>query len=237
MTKIDKLMLSIASCALLANYTNAQEENSTQKINDVTVTAQRAEQSLSTISKSVSVIENETIERRQSTNIPQLMDQEPGVSFAPDGMQSGQVVIRGFSTQNFRAPLFINGDRFRGRNTLEYTLLDPNQVERIEIIRGPASSLYGTDSFGGIINVITKRATGDVNAPFHMTDSYYKTEYQSANEGFANRLQLGGVGDGFDILLGLNYRDGNNYESAEGIIPNSDYRSRVWFKVRLYTCR
>jgi hemoglobin/transferrin/lactoferrin receptor protein len=226
MNKTKQLMFSFIASSLLVSCVNAEQISNTKKIDEVTVTAQRTEQSLSTVSKSVSVIENETIQRRQSVNLPQLMNEEVGISFAPDGMQSGQVVIRGFSTQNFRAPLFVNGDRFRGRNTLEYMLLDPNQVERVEIIRGPASSLYGTDSFGGVINVITKRATGDVTAPFHMTDSYYNVEYQSVNDGLAHRLQLGGVGNGFDVLLGLNYRDANNYESGDGIIPNSDYRSK-----------
>ena len=227
MNKINSLMLSLITSTLLINTVNANEKKkNTTKIDEITVTAQRTEQSLGSISKSVSIIDNKTIERRQSVNLPSLMDETVGVSFSPDGMQSGQVVIRGFSTQNFRAPLFVNGDRFRGRNTLEYMLLDPNQVERVEIIRGPASSLYGTDSFGGIINVITKKATGDTTKPFHMTDSYYNIEYQSANEGLAHRLQFAGVGDGFDALIGLNYRDGNDYESGDGTIPNSDYRAK-----------
>jgi hemoglobin/transferrin/lactoferrin receptor protein len=221
-----KVFLSLIASSLILSSSNAEEMKSTNKLENITVSAQRSEQSLDSISKNVSLIENETIERRQSTNLPQIMDETVGVSFAPDGMQSGQVVIRGFSTQNFRAPLFVNGDRFRGRNTLEYMLLDPNQIEKVEIIRGPASSLYGTDSFGGVINVITKKATGDVNAPFHMTDSYYNIEYQSANEGLAHRLQFGGVGNGFDALIGLNYREGDDYESGDGIIPNSDYRSK-----------
>lgn len=199
---------------------------STTKLDTITVNAQRNEQSKAEISRSISVVDNETIEHRQSINVPNLLNEEAGISYAPDSMQAGQVVIRGFSTQNFRAPLFINGDRFRGRNTLEYTLLDPDQIERIEIIRGPASSLYGTDSFGGMINVITKRATGDVNAPFHLTDTYIKGEYQTANKGMGTRVQLGGIGNGFDVLLGLNGKKGFDYRSADGKIPNSDYESK-----------
>ena len=52
--------------------------------------------------------------------------------------------------------LFIDGDRFRGRNFLEYSLLDPNEIERIEIIRGPAAALYGSDAMNGLVNVITR---------------------------------------------------------------------------------
>ncbi|WP_419256510.1 TonB-dependent receptor plug domain-containing protein [Campylobacter fetus] len=196
------------------------------KLDDVIVSANRSAQKLDDISKSVSVIDGDTIKRRQSTNLTGIIADEPGISYAPDGMSSGQIILRGFSTQNFRAPLFVDGNRFRGRNTLEYMLFDPNQIERIEIIRGPASSLYGTDSFGGVVNVITKRATGDVQAPFNITDTYISSEYQSVNHAIANRFQLGGVGDGFDILLGINYKDGDNYGTKEGVIPNSDYLYR-----------
>jgi len=220
-----KLMISLAASTLVASYGLAKETG-VKKLEDIKVTAQRVEQSLGDINRNISIIDNETIEQRQTINLPELMNEQVGITFAPDGVQSGQVVIRGFSTQSFRAPLFINGDRFRGRNTLEYMLLDPNQVERVEIIHGPASSLYGTDSFGGVINVITKKATGDVNAPFHMTDSYYNAEYQSTNDGISHRLQLGGVGDGLDVLFGLNFREAEDYESPEGTIPNSDYKSK-----------
>jgi len=223
---MNKLMISLAASTLITTCAIANDNNNIKKLDNIKVTAQRTEQSLGDINRNISLIDNETIERRQSINLPELMNEQVGITFAPDGMQSGQVVIRGFSTQSFRAPLFINGDRFRGRNTLEYMLLDPNQVERIEIIHGPASSLYGTDSFGGIVNVITKRATGDINAPFHMTDSYYNVEYQSVNEGISQRLQLGGIGDGFDVLFGLNHRKGEDYDSPEGTIPNSDFKSR-----------
>jgi hemoglobin/transferrin/lactoferrin receptor protein len=208
---------------LAAEDTKQTTEKSSTVIPSVKVSANRSEQTLESVTKSVSVVDNEAIQTRQATNLTTLMNELPGVSMAPDGMLSGQIVIRGFSTQNFRAPLFINGDRFRGRNTLEYLLLDPNQVERVEVIRGPASSLYGTDSFGGVINVTTKRAEGDVMAPFKLTNSLVDMEYQSVNNGYAGRLQLAGAGDGFDVLLGLNARNAEDYESPEGTIPNSDY--------------
>ena len=212
------LSLSVICAALLS----ANE----QKLDEIVVTVQRSEQSINDISKSISVVSKEKIEETMPSSVPSILASEPGIYFAPNSQQTGQVVIRGFSTQNNRAPLFIDGNRVRGRNTLEYMMVDPNQVERIEVARGPASSLYGTDSFGGIINVISKRASGDVFGDFAMSDSYISSQFSSVGKDSANRLQLGFVGHGFDALLGLNYKTGRDYNTPEGKIPNSNYLSR-----------
>ncbi|MGO2356348.1 MAG: TonB-dependent receptor [Marinomonas foliarum] len=193
------------------------------QLEEVTVTGTRSNRPVELVSKSISIISTETIDTRLPADALHLLQELPGVSMASNGGLAGQAVLRGFSTQSFRAPLFINGDRFRGRNTLEFMLIDPNQVERIEVIRGPAASLYGTDSFAGIIHVITKRAGGDVNQPFQSTNAYLSTNYQSVNDGSGARLQWAGAGDGFDVLFGLNSKKGNDYDSPEGNIPNSDY--------------
>lgn len=228
MNNTNKLSLAIIAGMLLQHNVLAAEKNAPVNLQEIEVSVNRSVQTLDTVTKAVSVIEAETLEQRQSTNILQLMDETPGLSYSPDGMQSGQLVIRGFSTQGFRAPLFINGDRFRGRNTLEYMMLDPNQIERVEIIRGPASSIYGTDSFGGLVNVITKKAEGDVTGPFQFTNSYLNSEYQSVNKGLSNRLQVAGSGNGFDMLLGASFRKGKDYKSPAGKIPNSDYDAKSY---------
>lgn len=189
----------------------------------VTVTATRSERNVDQVDRSVSIVTQEEIETRRSSDVPRLLRELPGISEASNGGLAGQLVIRGFSTQSFRAPLFVDGDRFRGRNTIEYTLFNPYQIERIEVVRGPASSLYGTDSFGGVINIITKRATGDVTGPFRLTDNSVSLDYASVNDLFGGRFQLGGAGNDFDILLGANLRKADNYDTPAGEIPNSGF--------------
>ncbi len=189
------------------------------------VTATRSARALDDVPRAVSVVTNAELQRLQAPSALNILRELPGISAASDGGLGGQVVIRGFSTQGFRAPLYINGDRMRGRNTLEYNLFNPHQIERIEVVRGPASSLYGTDAFGGIINIITKRADGDVFGDWSLTDTALWLDYASANHMHGGRVQIGAVGQGFDILLGGNFRRAFDYESPVGKIRNTTYRA------------
>jgi len=139
--------LSIAS-----GINAAETDQITPRLEEMTVTATRSARNLDELSRSVSIVTRQQIEERQPIDVLELLEDLPGVSSASNGGLAGQLVIRGFSTQGFRAPLFVDGDRFRGRNTIEYSLFNPAQLERIEVVRGPASSIYGTDSLGGIVD-------------------------------------------------------------------------------------
>lgn len=188
----------------------------------VSVTATRTEREIDLTSKPVTIITREQIEARNARTVVELLADVPGVSFSRAGGLVGQAVVRGFNTNDPRALLLIDGDRFRGRNTLEYTLLDPNQIERIEVIRGPASTLYGPDALAGVINIITRRAQGDATGAFGLKVRLGALNFNSVNDLYGGRAELEGLGNGVDLLLGINGRTANDYESPEGTIPNSD---------------
>jgi hemoglobin/transferrin/lactoferrin receptor protein len=192
----------------------------------ITVTATRFERPIDLTPQSVTVMDAQEIHARPMWNVAAALDDAPGISFQRAGALDGQLVIRGLSSNDSRIVLFIDGDRFRGRNFLEYSLLDPNEIERIEIVRGPAAALYGSDAMNGVVNVITRRAQGDPTKPFSLRPSLYALGYSSANQMGAGRLELQGVGNGLDMLLGMSYRTGDDYESPLGRVPNSDFRTR-----------
>lgn len=160
------------------------------------------------------------------TNVQSLLDDVPGIAYSRAGGLGGQLVVRGLNSTDPRMVLFVDGDRFRGRNTLEYSFLDPNEIERIEVIRGPASVLYGSDAMNGVVNVITRRAVGDPMQPFSLTPRLHALGFSSANALAATRLELQGLSNGFDALIGVNYRSAGNYGTPGGEVPNSDFTSR-----------
>lgn len=163
------------------------------------------------------------IERRSPANVQSVLQDVPGVSYSRSGGLGGQVVMRGFNSNTPRTLLLIDGERFRGRNTLEFNLIDPNQVERIEVLRGPGSVFYGPDAMVGVVNVITRRASGDVEGPPTFTPLLRALAYESPSDMTSVRIEGQFTGNGLDALLGLSYRTAGDFSSPEGAIPNSDF--------------
>lgn len=205
---------------------DAEAETDPKVVEVITVTATRFERPIDLTPKAVTVIDSEEVRSRPMWNVQSMLEDVPGVSIQRAGGLDGQLVVRGLSSNDSRIVLFIDGDRFRGRNFLEYSLLDPNEVERMEIVRGPAASLYGSDAMNGVVNVITRRAEGDPMQPFSLKPRLYALGYSSANQMGAGRVELQGLGNGFDMLIGANYRSAENYESPLGEILNSDFKTR-----------
>jgi len=194
---------------------------------EITVTGTRFERPIDLTPQSISVLPSETIHERPMWNVQSLLEDVPGISFSRTGAVDGQIVIRGFSSTDSRMVLFVDGDRFRGRVSLEYSFLDPNEIDRMEIIRGPAAALYGADAMNGVVNAITHRASGDpLQKGFSLRPRLYAFGVSSTNRMGATRLELQGVGNGFDMLLAGNYRTAGNYDSPHGEIPNSDFTIR-----------
>ena len=142
------------------------------------------------------------------------------------GGLGGQLVIRGFNSNDTRSMLAIDGDRYRGRSTLEFNMIEPFAIERIEVIRGPASALWGSDAMTGVVNIITRRAKADRNAPFSVTPYIRGLEYGSVNNLRAGRAEISGGGNGFDMLLGAHYRAADNYDTPIGKALGSKFDAR-----------
>ncbi len=163
------------------------------------------------------------LERRSPANVQSVLQDVPGVSYSRSGGLGGQIVMRGFNSNTPRTLLLVDGERFRGRNTLEFNLIDLNQVERIEVLRGPGSAFYGPDAMVGVVNVITRRANGDVEGPSTFRPLLRALEYDSVSDMKSVRIEGQFVGNGLDALLGLSYRTAGDFSSPEGAIPNSDF--------------
>lgn len=205
----------------------AQPTPAERSLGEVSVSASRSERQVDLTPKPVTIVPREQIIQRPLANVQQILGDTPGISYSRAGGAGGQLVMRGLNSNDPRMVLFIDGDRFRGRNTLEYNFLDPSEIERIEIVRGPASALYGSDAMAGVINVITRRAKGDPSQGFKLTPRIAALGYESASQLRAGRVEVQGVGNGFDALVGLNWRRAGDYESAAGTIPNSDFNAQA----------
>lgn len=165
---LNQSALSFAVLAAMSSLAQANPDNSTTdatQLNTIVVTATGYEQDLSKAPASITVIDREELEKREYNDITDVLRHTPGVVVSGSG--SAQTIsIRGMSS-NYTLFL-VDGKRQYGRDVnpngddagFEKNILPPvSAIERIEIIRGPASTLYGTDAMGGVVNIITKKVS------------------------------------------------------------------------------
>lgn len=164
--------LSVAVCAVLglsSAYADEREPDDTAPLElDTTfLTASGAGVDVKDAPASVSVIDREEIERQPVYDLNTLLRRIPGVTggFGPVGEQS-KIKLRGLDDKY--TLILVDGKRvgssadtnYRrdlGRQDLNW--IAPNMIERIEVVRGPMSSLYGSDAMGGVINIITRKVS------------------------------------------------------------------------------
>lgn len=142
--------LSMASSAALAD---AAEE--------VVVTATRTPQPITQVGSSISLIDAAEIERRQIAFVADALATLPGVTVNRNGPFGGVASVRLRGMRSEQTLVLIDGivvnDPSSPSAGFNFATLDPNDVERIEVLRGAQSTLYGSDAIGGVVNIITKR--------------------------------------------------------------------------------
>lgn len=169
-------------------------ENKNQ-LNEVVVTGQFTPQSLQNSIYKVRVINNQQIQQRAATSIQGVLNTEVGIRLSND-MALGETdfELMGMSGNNVK--VLIDGvpviDRLASKQSLSQ--IDINTVDRIEIIEGPMSVIYGTDALAGVINVITKK--GRLEDAKHLA--------------IGARIQEESVGKEYDFLTG----EGNHNQSV-----------------------
>lgn len=138
----------------------ADQELPVYTLDDVVVTASRTVQSVKEAPASVEIVTREDIDRLGAETLAQALALTVGLDVTENGMVGNQAALRGMSTN--QTLILIDGRRVRTENTSEtanyYELqrVNMDDVERIEIVRGSVSSLYGSEALGGVINIIRK---------------------------------------------------------------------------------
>jgi len=136
---------------------NAEEE--TVELDDVIVTATRTETQMHLIGSSVSVVTAEDIEKSKVDTVAEALRLVPGLTVSQSGGkgQTAHIFIRGHNSAHTK--VLINGINLNSptAGSYDFSSLQVTDIERIEIVRGPQSSLYGSDAIGGVINIITKK--------------------------------------------------------------------------------
>jgi len=183
---------------------------------DVVVTASRISQPRESVIADVTVISQDEIERAGQSTLVEVLQSQPSVEITNNGgagKQSG-VFLRGTNTGHVL--VLIDGMRINsataGTTTLENIPLA--QIEKIEIVRGPASSLYGADAIGGVIQIFTKKGEGEPH--FYAGIGYGTYDTKTAEAGV--RGKVGGT----SFALNASSYDTNGFSTLKTNNPNLD---------------
>lgn len=202
----------LSAVGIVPLHALAQDAAATGPIEEIVVTARKREESLQDIPLSVSALSAETIERASIENLEDIAALTAGLTFQSyNGGGLGSPTIRGLAQTDVgsvdnNVGVFVDGVFINNKANLSLNLQD---IERVEVVKGPQSALYGNNSFGGAINYVTKRPTNDT------------TGRVSATVGTDGLFEIGGSLSGSLIDDVLSARVSVNTSQFDGTIDNT----------------
>ncbi|MES2944006.1 MAG: TonB-dependent receptor [Pseudomonadota bacterium] len=192
-------------------------------LGEVVVTATRSPQPVEHVVADISIIDREQIERSGAVGLSDVLKRVPGIEISRNGgpATTTSVFLRGAESR-FTA-VYIDGVRVDSQSTggAAWESIPLALIDRIEVLRGPAGAVYGSDALGGVIQVFTKRGEGGFSPYVGMGAGSHNT--RQVEGGFS------GASGSFDYALGLVHEksDGFNARTVATQNPDKDgYRSQ-----------
>jgi hemoglobin/transferrin/lactoferrin receptor protein len=195
-------------------------EPSPIELDEVIVSTSRTGKYLRTSPYSELLIGKEQIENKPFQSIPELLSEEAGISLLRDGIWGTEISIRGLNRENIVT--LVDGNRIATSTDIaaRLAMFDMNDIERIEIIKGASSSIYGTGATGGIVNIITK--SSGLYEKFNF-GGIFSSGYNTVN----NLSQISGTlfsgGSLWSSKLSGSYRKASNIQTPTGELKNSQF--------------
>ncbi|HKL26655.1 MAG TPA: TonB-dependent receptor [Desulfuromonadales bacterium] len=176
------------------------------------VTATRIETALAAVGSSMTVISRQEIENRQAVQLADLLRGVPGLDVVRQGGpgQTASVFLRGANSAH--TLVLVDGVELNDPSTparfFDFAAMPLDNIERIEILRGPGSTLYGSDAIGGVINIITRRGAGAPSGSLDIEAGSFSTHQE--------KFSLRGGGEKF------NYSLAGSFFSTDGVSAASE---------------
>lgn len=203
---------------------NLQQEflMSSQPVNlgEVEVTSLISNRQVKKLPAPVTVVESSKYRKLSALTLSNVLATEPGITMGNDGVWSTNINIRGFNES--RLVTLIDGNRVETATdlTASLSMTDVNDVDRVEVVKGAMSSLYGTGAMGGIVNIITKDG--------HFSEKPYLSGnvlsgFATANKLFMNHADINTGSDRWYFRVSGAYGKADDMRTPEGILPNSQF--------------
>ena len=198
-----KLSAALLSAACTHAYAN-------ETLPDIVVTATRTAQSADATLASVSIITRQDIERLQAQSLPDVLRGVAGLTLSNNGGagKATSVFLRGTNADHVL--VLVDGIKVGSATlgTASFQDIPVQQIERIEIVRGPRASLYGSEAIGGVIQIFTRKGGGALTPSFSATAGSYGT--------VNGALGLSGGGEQGWFNAKLNQQDTSGFNACNG---------------------
>ena len=240
--KQPQFLLSKVSLSLLVAFSAgamAAEQNAkTEQLSEIVVTAAGTAQELKDAPASITVINQQQLKSRPVTNLETALQDVPGVNVSGSNVNKSDISIRGLPADY--TLIMVDGRRQNARESrpngnggFEGSFIPPvNAIERIEVVRGPMSSLYGSDAMGGVVNVITKNATKEWTGSLSLGGLFH-TDGDFGDAHNANFFLSGPI---FGETLGVQVYGGGDFRHEDDIVggfnksKNRNINTKLTFK-------
>ncbi|WP_027078593.1 TonB-dependent receptor plug domain-containing protein [Maribacter antarcticus] len=226
------LFLSFAGLVTFSQETQGLKDSMrTQDLDEVIVTATRTVRQLSSVPLPVTLISKKQIDRTGVTRLNEILNEQTGIVMTPDATIGGGegVQIQGIASDYVL--ILIDGVPVVGRSSgnLDLSRFAVGNIKQIEVVKGPSSSLFGSEALGGVINIITEKPSsenitgqfGHRAATFNNQNSNVSVSQRRDKFGysfFADRLST----DGYDLA------DGDNGQTVNPFF-NYTFNGRLFF--------
>ncbi|MDA3880542.1 MAG: TonB-dependent receptor, partial [Prolixibacteraceae bacterium] len=199
-------------CAMLCIKNTRAGVNDTIKIDEIVVTGTKTKRALKQVPARISIISSQLIDEMPVMQTDDLLRFTPGVNInRATGIYSQRpmVTLRGLSgDEQARTLVLMNGIPLNTSDEggVNWNRINPNDIERIEVFKGPGSSLYGNNAMGGVINIITKKPVSDKEAYGSIAYGTYNTIRQDLGVRLKND-------NGFYAVLSQYYLKSDGYNN------------------------
>ncbi|MDP8211722.1 MAG: TonB-dependent receptor [Candidatus Zapsychrus exili] len=221
-----KLLIIFVALILSASFCLEVKAGYGEDLGKIVVTATRIAQSDYKISSDVTVITREQIEASNAQSVPEVLEGAVGLFVYDKSTTKSSVLdIRGFGdTAKMNTLVLVNDRRVNsidlsGPDLMQIPL---EEVERIEIIRGAGSVLYGDNAVGGVVNIITKKGEGELSGKIGSTFGSYDTQ--------GSDIELSGEYNDVSYFLYSKYLDERGYRQNSDVL-SKDFNARLGYEV------
>jgi vitamin B12 transporter len=153
-----------AAVALSCCHGAARAQSSPQVLPDLVVTADRTSEPIGRTGSSISVVKSDTIATSNPGSLVDALRTVPGLDISENGGPGGTANVRLRGGNSGQTLVMIDGIRVNdptaASGDFEFAMFTPSAIERIEVLKGPQSALYGSDAMTGVVNIITKKGSG-----------------------------------------------------------------------------